>query len=367
MIVIVVLGVILLKRSSEMANSIGARIRPVAVATVDREDLSTQVEIPAEFRAYVDVDLHAKVSGYLQKINVDFGDLVKAGQLLAVLEVPELKAELDASIAAEQRTEADYKDAHLIYQRILGINKENPNLIAQQDIDNAEARDHATAAAVGTAKADVEKYQTLFGYTQVNAPFDGVITWRYVDPGALIQSGTSSGMAKPIVRVSDNCHLRLDFPVSVDDVQYIKGGSKVDARVESLGNKVYTGVITRFTHKVSDDTRTMTTESEFLNPNLELTPGMYARVVLKLQERPSTLAVPTEAVSSGPNPTVYLVNANNEIQERAVKLGIETPTRWEILAGLSEGDKVVIGNRSEFHPGEKVDPKPVQEPAPIKS
>jgi RND family efflux transporter MFP subunit len=363
-VAVVILCLIFLRKSAGLA---GAATRNAAVATAGREDLSREVEIPAEFRPYVEVELHAKVSGYLQSINVDFGDRVKSGQLLGVLEVPELKDELDSASAAEKRAEADYKDAHLIYQRLLGVNQEHPNLVAQQDIDNAEAKDNTTAAAVSAAKADVEKYQTLFGYTQIIAPFDGVITWRYVDPGALIQAGTASGQAKPVVRVSDNYHLRLDFPVSVEYVQYMKEGSHVEARVDSLGGKMYSGLITRFTHEVNEDTRTMTTEIEVPNPNLELTPGMYAAVMLKVQQRPSALAVPIEAVSSGGKPTVYLVNSNNEIEERAVTLGLETATRYEILSGLKEGDRVVIGSRSEFHPGEKVEPKPVQPASIVKS
>jgi RND family efflux transporter MFP subunit len=194
---------------------------------VDREDLAKAVEIPAEFRPYVEVDLHAKVSGYLQTINVDFGDRVKKDQLLAVLEVPELKAELDAAIAAEIRAAADYTNAHLIYRRLVAVNKDHPNLVAEQDIDNAEAKNNATDAAVTASQADVEKYQTLFGYTQITAPFDGVITKRYVDPGALVQADISSGNAQPVVRVSDNYRLRLDFPVSVNtsDISRTAAGS----------------------------------------------------------------------------------------------------------------------------------------------
>jgi RND family efflux transporter MFP subunit len=364
---IVILCVCLSRRNSGVAGAIAAPLPTAAVVTVGREDLAQEVEIPAEFRPYVEVELHAKVSGYLQTINVDFGDKVKAGQLLATPEVPELKDELDAAVAAEQRTEADYTNAHLIYARLLGVNQEHPNLVAQQDIDTAQAKDGVALAAVAAAKADVGKYQTLFGYTRITAPFDGVVTARYADPGALVQAGISSGQAKPVVRVSDNYHLRLDFPVSVEYVKYMKDGSMVEARVDSLGGKKYSGVITRFTHEVNDDTRTMTTEIEVPNPSLELTPGMYAAVVLKVRQRPSALAVPIEAVSSGAKPTVFLVNGNNEIEERPVTLGLETATRYEILDGLKEGDKVVIGIRSEFHPGQKVDPKPVEQPSVAKS
>lgn len=161
----------------------------VAVAKVDREDLYNEVTIAAEFRPYVEVELNAKVSGYVTNMNVDFGDKVKKGQLLASLEVPELHAELDAARAAQQRTEAEYTNAHLIFTRLDGVNVEHSNLVAQQDIDTAEAKDMATAAALASAKADVEKYRTLVDYTQIIAPFDGVVTMRYADPGALIQAG----------------------------------------------------------------------------------------------------------------------------------------------------------------------------------
>ena len=145
-------------------------------------------------------------------------------------------------MAAEQQAEADYTNAHLIYTRLAGVNQDHPNLVAQQDLDTAEAKDLATAAAIAAAKAEVEKYQTLVDYTQITAPFDGVVTARYADPGALIQAGTASDtQALPLVRVSDNYLLRLDFPVSVDYVKDIHLGDTVAVRVDSLGNKLFTG------------------------------------------------------------------------------------------------------------------------------
>jgi RND family efflux transporter MFP subunit len=357
LIAILILGFLLLNRGKEK-EKVSATLPVVSVAMVDREDLYNEVTIPAEFRPYVEAELNAKVAGYLEKINVDFGDKVKAGQLLGVLEVPELKAELDASIAAEQRAEADYTNAHLIYTRLVGVNHEHPNLVAQQDIDTAQAKDSVGVAAVASAKADVEKYQTLFGYTQIIAPFDGVITWRSADPGALIQAGTSSDtQAKPLVRLSDNYLLRLDFPVSVMYVKDVHVGAPVTVRVESLGGKTFTGNITRFTDKVNDATRTMISEIEVKNPELEIVPGMYATVVLKVGHRSQVLAIPTEAVASAKNSTVDVVNPDNQIEEREVTLGLETANRYEVTSGLKEGEKVMIGNHSRVHAGEKVEPK----------
>ncbi len=326
-----------------------AALPAVAVAVVGREDLYKQVRLYAEFRPYLEVELHAKVSGFLQKINVDFGDKVKVGQLLAVLEVPELKDELDSAAAAEQRAEADYTNAHLVYSRLMDVNNQHANLVAQQDIDTAQARDSVAAAAVAAARADVGKFKTMISYTQITAPFDGVITHRYADPGALIQAGTASDtQAKPLVRLSDNYRLRLDFPVSVDDVQYISLGAPIEVKVESLGGKTFTGAVARFSSEVNQETRTMTTEIEVDNPNLELVPGMYATVILKLERRSQVLSIPTEALSTGKKSTVFVVNADNEIEERAVTLGLETPTRYEVTSGLKEGDRVMIGSRSQL-------------------
>ncbi len=330
----------------------------IPVARVVRQDLFNEVPIPAEFRPYEEVELHAKVAGYVKDMNVDFGDHVKAGKLLATLEVPELKDELDHALATEKRAEADYTDAHLIYTRLQAVDKDHPNLVAQQELDTAEAKDRTTEAAIAAAKADVEKYQTLVGYTQITAPFDGVVTHRYVDPGALIQAGTASEtQSLPLVRVSDNYRLRLDFPVSVAYVKDIHVGDTVEVRVESLGGKSFSGTITRATMRVNEDTRTMTTEVEVPNPNLELVPGMYASVVFKAQDHPNALAVPIQALPPGQTSTIYVINDQHQVEERPVTLGIQTADKYEILTGLKEGEMVLVGSRSRVRPGQTVQAK----------
>lgn len=339
-------------RGEDPAPADPAAVPTAGVAKVTREDLSKPVTIDAEFRPYVEVALPAKVTGYIGKMNVDFGDKVKAGELLATIEVPELQDQLNSARATQQKAEAEYTNAHLVYSRLQSVNKDHPNLVAQQDLDTAQANDLDTAAAVAAAKAEVEKYLTLVSYTQITAPFDGIITARYADPGTLIDA-----QGKPIVRISDNYLLRLDFPVTVDYVKDIKLGDPVDVRVESLNGKTFTGKIARFTHQVDDNTRTMITEIEVPNPGLELIPGMYATVVLKVERHEQVLAVPTEAVSGEKTHTVFVVNQDNQIEERDVKLGLETPDKYEVLSGLQEGDRVVIGSRAGFQPGQKVEPK----------
>ena len=332
-----------------------AILPPASVAKVTREDLFKETTISAEFRPYLEVTLHAKVTGYVSKMNVDFGDQVKAGQLLVTLEVPELQAELANAQAAKTKAEADFNNAHLIYTRLLAVNKDHPNLVAQQELDTAQANDLTATAAIAAAKADFEKFETMVGYTQITAPFDGVVTHRYADPGTLIDA-----QSLPVVQVADTYRLRLDFPVTVDYVKDIQLGDPVEVRVDSLNGKTLAGTIARFTHEVDDNTRTMITEIEVPNSDLRLVPGMYATVMLKLEKRPQTLAVPTEAVAGEKSPTVYVLNRDDQIEERPVTLGLETPDKYEILSGLQEGDLVVIGSRAGFEPGQKVEPKLLQ-------
>jgi len=210
---------------------------------------------------------------------------------------------------------------------------------------------------VSAARADIARYQAWVDYSQITAPFDGVVTMRYADPGTFIQAGSAGTAAKSLLQISDNYRLRLDFPVSVAYVKDIHLGDAVTVRVESLGGKTFSGVISRFTDQVDDDTRTMMTEIDVTNQDLELVPGMYSQVVLKVGRRPQALAVPTQAVVHEKSPTVFVVNADHTIEERAVTLGVEMPDQCEILEGLRDGDLVVVGNRGELKPGQTVEPQ----------
>ena len=330
----------------------------VAVARVAREDLYNELEIPAEFRPYEEVELHAKLSGYVNEMKVDFGDKVKAGQLLATLEVPELLDQLTNAQAMVTKASADCTNANQIYDRMFSVRQRNTNLVAQQEVDTAQAKYLSAAAALAGAKSDMEKYQTMVDYTKITAPFDGVVTRRYADPGALIQAGaTSDTQSMPLVRISDNYRQRLDFFVSVQYVKDIHVGDLVEVKVDSLQGREFTGKVTRFSDKVDPDTRTMPTEIEVTNADLEIVPGMYASVVLKVQKRSGVLAVPAQAISGSAAPTVYVVNDQHEIESRPVTLGLETPDKFEVVSGLKEGEWVVIGTRSFVHPGEKVETK----------
>ncbi len=197
----------------------------------------------------------------------------------------------------------------------------------------------------------------MLDYCKITAPFSGVITKRYADQGALVQGGvTPSAAATPLVRLSQNDRLRLDFSVSVSYVERIKLGDPVEIRIQSTGRTI-SGKISRFTRKVNTDTRTMDAEVDVTNTDLSLTPGIYAIAALTLDHRQNVLTVPAEAIAGRRLPTVFVLNKNNEVEERPVTLGLETPEKIEVVSGLNENDLVMIGGRSLVRPGQKVDPK----------
>ncbi len=339
-------------------------------ALVQREELFQNASFEAELRPFLEIEMHARVNGYLDAINVDAGDLVKENQVIATLDVPELKTEMEHAVADERRLKAEIDraqamcdDAHLNYTRVMEVIQKQPKLIAQQDIDAAKAKDRAAKASLSAAQeqdnvalAEIKKLHVLQDYTKITAPFNGVITKRYADPGALIQAGTSTG-AQPLVRLSENDLLRAVFPVSVSFVAGIKVGAPVELRVESL-HKTIVGKVARFSRKVDTSTRNMDVEVDVPNADLAITPGMYATVSIKTEMHSDALSVPVDAISrTGESATLYVINKDRKIEERTVKVGLETPARLEILNGVSEGEMVLLGSRAAVRPGEVVEPR----------
>jgi RND family efflux transporter MFP subunit len=357
----------------------------VAVAKAARGDLAETLTLAAEFRPFQEIDVHAKVAGYLKAIYVDVGDRVHTGQLLAVLEVPELQEEARQDEATVQRSlqevnraradveraESAHEVAHLGSTRLAGVLKVRPNLVAQQDIDDATAKDRMAEAQVSTSKAAVAaaeeqlavskamegRTRALIDYTRIAAPFPGVITHRYADTGAMIQAGTSSQtQAMPLVKLSQTDRLRLSIPVPESAVAHIRVGAPVDVRVDAV-KRTFAGTVARFANKVNADTRTMETEVDVPNPDLTLVPGMYAYASLAVADAKGVLTIPVQALDRGEeNSTVLLVD-NGKVARREVRLGLEAPDRIEIVSGLKDGDLVVVGNRGQLRPGTAVTPK----------
>jgi RND family efflux transporter MFP subunit len=371
---------------SANAEKSEASLRPVAVALARESPISDMITLSGEFRPFQEVDVHAKVAGYIRRIYVDVGDHVKTGQTLAILEVPELDAQLQGAEAAIRRSQdairraqGDLKRAeslhqaiHLDYTRLKQASEARPGLIAEQELDNAQAKDREGEAQISAdeaafsearnqldvASAEQKQLSAMSGYAQIVAPFDGVITKRYVDTGALVQAGTSSNtQAVPVVSVAQTDLFRLTLAVPESAVPMIRLGTTVTVHVQAL-NRDFEGKVARFANAVNQETRTMHTEVDVHNSGLTIVEGMYAEVKLTLAKSDHALAVPIQAVSrEGSHTTVLVVNSNDQIEEREVHLGIEGANQVEVVAGLKPNDRVVMGSRSDFRPGERVDPK----------
>ena len=343
----------------------------VAAARVERGTLARTIRLSAEFRAYQEVDLHAKVSGFIKSIPVDIGDRVKQGDTLATLEVPELQEDLNKAQAAVDaanenvhQADANYQGVHLDFTRLQQVAQEHPKFVAPQELDTARAKDLSAAAAlanarqhVGEAQSEQKRESTLVDYSKIIAPFDGIVTKRYADVGALIQAGTSaSAQTSAVVRFAQENVLRGMFPVPESAVSAIRTGAPVRVSISGL-NRTVEGKVTRFSRELNPQTRTMETEVDVPNDDLGITPGMYGWAELTLEEHKDVLSVPVQALSVGENPSVYVVGHGDKIEERSVKLGLETPDRAEIVSGLEAGEIVYIGNRSQVRVGASVQTK----------
>ncbi|MGB8750268.1 MAG: efflux RND transporter periplasmic adaptor subunit, partial [Candidatus Sulfotelmatobacter sp.] len=372
---------------SQNAQANGPAIT-VGVTRVVKKSLGRQITLSSELVPFQEIDVYAKESGYVKKLDVDYGTHVKAGQVMAILEIPELEAQLqedqaEINNAVNQvsraqhelyRYQAQYKALHLQYTRLNGVFESQPGIVAQQEVDDAQGKDVAASAQVDAGQAGLEAAQSqlavtkaklvhdqsLFDYSRITAPFSGVVTERYANLGTLVQAGTgSSTQAMPIVRLSQDDLFRLVIPVPESYVRYIHVGDHVDVRVPSL-NRTFPGKVARFSVDVREDTRTMHTEVDVENPQRVLLPGLYADADLSLDRKDDVPTVPVQALNhERDKTTVFVVNRNDELDDRTVQLGLQTANDAEIVSGLNEGDQVVVSDRSGLKTGQKVHPQAV--------
>lgn len=355
----------------------------VGVTKVIKKSLGRELTMSSELVPFQEIDVYAKESGYVKKLDVDYGTHVKSGQVMAVLEIPELQAQLDEDQAEIKnstnqvtraqhelaRYQAQYKALHLEYTRLNGVFESQPGIVAQQEVDDAQGKDLAAASQVDAGQAALEAAQsqlaaskaklvhdqTLYDYSRISAPFSGVVTERYANLGTLMQAGTgSSTQAMPLVRLSEDDLFRLVIPVPEAYVRFIHLGDPVNVNVPSL-NRTFPGKVARFSVDVREDTRTMHTEVDVPNPQRVLLPGLYADAILQFDRKVDVPTVPIQAIArEGDKATVLVVDSSGTLQQRTVQVGLETSSYAQILSGLEEGEQVVVSDRSGLRPGEKV-------------
>jgi RND family efflux transporter MFP subunit len=371
---------------SDSSSAATPAVPAARVATAQRGGITHVLTLAGQFQPYQVVDVHPKVSGYMRRINVDIGDIVHQGDTLAVLEVPELKAQLEQTgfelkQSQEEITRAQHEISgaealhaalHAESERMKEAAATRPGLIAQQELDDVQSKDLSSQAQVDAAKAamaaaqqhaesaraDNERVQALENYTNVVAPISGVVIWRYADTGALIQGGTTSNSQDlSIVRISQSSLLRLRVPVPEDDVRFVHEGDVLQVRVDAIGRS-FTGKIVRFTRDVNFETRTMETEVDVENKDLSIAPGMYANTLLQLASAKNVVTIPVEALvlNAQRQQTVYVLDGENRVHIRNVTAGLEGSKLAEIKSGLSPGDRVILGGQDKYQENEEVAP-----------
>jgi membrane fusion protein, multidrug efflux system len=318
---------------------------PVTVQTVRprRGDITRSVTLPT-FRilAYQEATLYAKVSGYLKTLTVDKGDAIKEGQLLAEIEVPEM-------LADEAQYEAETEVARTNYERMTQARQKAPDLVVPQTVDDLRGQWEV-------ARAKLQRTRTLLQYARITAPFAGVITARFVDPGAFIPAATSGTPAQSaaLVTLMDFSRLRVQVFVPEAEVPFITNGVPVRVTVEELPGRTFSASVTRFAYALDEATKTMLTEIELPNPNGDLRPGMYASVQLEVEHKPEALLLPTAAVLAEKAGTFVFLVADGKAKKTPVRIGFSDSVNVEITAGVEPGQPVILARDQTLTDGQAV-------------
>lgn len=307
----------------------------VRTATPTRGEVLRYVSLPGNLRANQQATLYAKVAGYLKTMPVDKGTKVHEGDLLSEIEVPELLADL-------KKYEADAKVSDIELQRLSRAEKRAPDLVLPDAVDKARA-------ASEIAQANIQRTNTLLGFARIVAPFSGVITMRYVDPGAFVPAATSGSAAQnaALVTLMDFSVIRTQVYVPEPEVPFVHEGQPVKVLIEVLPGKTFAAKVTRFSYALDEATRTMLAEIDLPNPESELRPGMYATVKIGVEKHENALLVPSEAiVMEKTNAFVFkLVNprtGDQQAKKVAVTLGFNDGVNAEVLTGITGGETIIL-------------------------
>ncbi|MBW7990423.1 MAG: efflux RND transporter periplasmic adaptor subunit [Planctomycetes bacterium] len=341
---------------------------PVVVTQPARRQLSRDLHIPATLRAYEKADLYAKISGYIMQINVDIGSRVRKGDVLLQIAAPEISDELrqceailETKLAGVQAKAAAHKLEKITIDRKERLAQEEA--ISPQELD--EARGHLAEAQanvkvaeseVVVAKVNVARIETLLKYTTITAPFDGVITARNFDHGAFVRSG-AEGESLPLFTLAMANRIRLVIEIPESDVPLVRVGTKVEIHVKCLEGDVLRTAITRTAVALNPGTRTMRAEADIDNTSGRISPGMYAQVAVKLEEKENALLIPSKAIRVRGRDISVLVSRDSVAISCPVEIGYDDGIWAEIVGGqLKDDDWIITSASSLVAPGAPVKP-----------
>ena len=316
----------------------------VRVAKLQRGEIFRFVTLPGSLRANQQAVLYAKVPGYLKAIAVDKGDSVTAGQALGEIEVPELLADLT-------KVKAEVKVATTDYERIGAAQKKAPDLVMPQTVDEARGR-------LEIARANLERIETLLRYSQLTAPFSGVVTMRYVDPGAFIPAATAGSTAanSAVLTLMDFSTIRAQVPVPEVEAALVRKGQPVTVSVEGLPGKTFAGHVSRLSYALDDASKTMLVEADLPNADLVLRPGMYATVKVGVERHTDVLLLPVEALLMEKASASAFVAEGGKAKKVPLKLGFNDGKNVEVISGLTGSEDVILLGKQPLADGQAVNP-----------
>jgi membrane fusion protein, multidrug efflux system len=322
---------------------------PTQVFALKKGQLSSSLQIPGQLIAYQQVDLYAKVSSFVKKLYVDVGSEVKAGELLATMEAPELNSQLAGAESNIKSREAIYLASKANYDRMLETSK-TPGTISPNDLEQAAARKNSDYAQFQAAQSASREITETQNYLQIRAPFNGVITSRNVNPGAYV-GPTGKGSELPLFNLQEQKKLRLVLSVPEAYTEYLNHKDEVSFSVNSLPGRRFKATINRLSGAIDDRLRSQRVEMDVINNDKKLLPGMVAEVNLPLPAIDSTFIVPKTAVVNSTESIFVIRVVNNQAQRVHVKTGRDANDLVEIYGDLKEGDMLLISASDEIKNG----------------
>lgn len=311
---------------------------------IKKEKLSTELTMPAELVGFQQVDLYAKVASFVKELKVDIGTQVKKGQLLLVLDAPEISSQLNAAESRLHSQQSVYTASNSTYKRLLETSKVE-GTVSSNDLEQAEARKNADFAQLQAAKASYKEVQTMLGYLQIRAPFDGVVAARNVNPGAYV-GPSGKGSELPLFTIQEQRKLRLSVSVPEQYAGYLGVGDAINFTVRSVLGQSFSAKIARKSGALDTKLRSERVEMDVANTGNQLLPGMVAEVVLPLHAKDSTYVVPKSAVVTSSEGIFVITVINNRTARTKVQKGREFKDKIEIF-GAFTGKPVLIKSASE--------------------
>jgi RND family efflux transporter MFP subunit len=317
--------------------------------------------------AYERTPLYAKVPGYIMKLNVDKGDVVKKGQILIEVSSPEMgpelalaKAKLGAANANLAQSQANVEVETVTHHRLASLHATEPGGVTEEDVDVSAAKEkiaraeaEAVRAQIKVAEAEVQRLRDLMDYLQIPAPFDGIITQRFVDTGAFVTP--AAGAAKPMLEISSVGKLRLTFEIPERLVPFVKQGHPISYSTLALPGKTFEGVVARRTESLSEDSHTMHAEVDVENSGTQFSPGMYGEVQASLEHIPGVSMLPATSVRTMDGKSCVLVVEGGTTKKHPVEVLVDDGPDIVVSGELKPESLVVCGGPDSLREGQRVE------------